>query len=40
MMNREEESERPGRWQLAVGAFVVLGCLVTVAYAIGETFWG
>ena len=34
------ETHREGRWQLPVGLFVALGCLVTVAYAIGETFWG
>jgi hypothetical protein len=27
-------------WQIAVGAFVALGCLVTLGYTIVETFWG
>lgn len=28
------------RWPTWAGAIVVLGCLVTVAYTIVETFWG
>jgi hypothetical protein len=28
------------RWQLAVGALVALGCLLTAGYALVETFWG
>jgi uncharacterized protein involved in exopolysaccharide biosynthesis len=28
------------RWQPLVAAFVALGCLVTVGYAVVETFWG
>jgi hypothetical protein len=36
-----EKPRRSSRtWQLAVGAFVALGCLVTAAYAWIETFWG
>jgi hypothetical protein len=38
-----EEAERPAssaRWQVPVGIFVALGCLVTAGYAIVETFWG
>jgi hypothetical protein len=37
-MPRTRSSSRT--WQLAVGAFVALGCLVTVAYTWIETFWG
>lgn len=27
-------------WQVAVGAFVALGCLLTAGYVWVETFWG
>jgi hypothetical protein len=39
-MSAEKKSHGEGRWQIAVGVLVALGCLVTVAYAVGETFWG
>jgi hypothetical protein len=32
--------EPSGRWQVFVGAFVALGSVATVAYAVVETFWG
>ena len=33
-------NDSSGRWQLPVGLFVALGCLVTAGYAVVETFWG
>lgn len=33
-------TQRSRHWQTLVGAFVALGCLVTAAYAVAETFWG
>jgi hypothetical protein len=36
--NREPPSSR--RWQMWAAVIVALGCIATVAYTIGETFWG
>lgn len=36
------ENKKPLKhaWEIWVLLFVVLGCLATAGYAIGETFWG
>jgi hypothetical protein len=35
----ENDSPKP-RWPIAVGIFVLLGSLATVALAFGESWWG
>jgi hypothetical protein len=35
-----DAGEKSGRWQRLVGALVALGCLITAAFAVVQTFWG
>jgi hypothetical protein len=34
------QADHGRKWQIAVGIFVLLGSLATVAYAFGESWWG
>jgi hypothetical protein len=36
----DDPHREEGRWQIWAGAVVLLGCLLTAAYAVMEMFWG
>ena len=35
-----QTNRKGGGWQIWVGLFVAFGSLVTIGYAVVETFWG